>query len=80
MSGKIGDGHLAAFLRQGHKEIAQALVAFPQGMHIVEEPGLAGNPTQMEVREQKGQDGFQEWLASKQRDTAQPERQAEIER
>jgi hypothetical protein len=47
---KIGAGHLAAWLRAGHKEIGQALVAFPNGcIQPVEEPGLAGNLTASEI-------------------------------
>jgi hypothetical protein len=46
---KIGAGHLAAWLRAGHKEIGQALVAFPDTIRPVEEPGLAGNLTPQEI-------------------------------
>jgi hypothetical protein len=47
---KIGAGHLAAWLRAGQKEIAQALVAFPDSnIRPVEEPGLAGNLTPSEI-------------------------------
>lgn len=47
---KIGAGHLAAWVRAGHKEIGQALVAFPNGsMQPVEEPGLVGNLTPQEI-------------------------------
>jgi hypothetical protein len=46
----IGEGHFAAWIRQGFKELThQLLPAFPQGQHVVEEPGLVGNPTQGEV-------------------------------
>jgi hypothetical protein len=49
MMAKIGSGHLAGFIRQGFKEIAQAIPALPTSIKTVEEPGLAGNPTQQEV-------------------------------
>jgi hypothetical protein len=66
---KIGEGHLAAFVRQGHKEIAQALQAFPDSMRTVEEPGLAGNLTQQEVLREK--DGYQKQLGGYQREQQQ---------
>ncbi len=48
---KIGEGHAAAMGRLGHKELTHNILpAFPhQGQHIIEEPGLVGNPTQGEV-------------------------------
>lgn len=47
---KYGAGHLAAWLRAGQKEVAQALVAFPDStIRPVEEPGLAGNLTPSEI-------------------------------
>jgi hypothetical protein len=47
---KIGAGHAAAMGRLGLKELTHNILpAFPQGQHIMEEPGLAGNPTQGEV-------------------------------
>jgi len=47
---KIGEGHLGAMGRLGLKEFTHlTLPAFPQGQHIIEEPGLFGNPTQGEV-------------------------------
>lgn len=47
---RIGDGHFTAWFRQGFKELTHLLLpAFPRGQHIVEEPGLWGNPTQGEV-------------------------------
>lgn len=52
---KIGAGHASAWLRAGNKEFAQALVALPTStIRPVEEPGLAGNPTQSEVAQGKG--------------------------
>jgi hypothetical protein len=47
---RIGDGHFMAWFRQGFKELTHMLLpAFPHGQHIIEEPGLWGNPTQGEV-------------------------------
>jgi hypothetical protein len=47
---RIGDGHFTAWFRQGFKELTHMLLpGFPHGQHIVEEPGLFGNPTQGEV-------------------------------
>lgn len=52
---KIGAGHVKAMTRQGAKEIAQVLPAFPaHGVQPVEEPGLAGNLTPQEVASDKG--------------------------
>jgi hypothetical protein len=52
---KIGAGHASAMFRQGPKEIAQVLPAFPaHGVQPVEEPGLAGNLTPQEVVKEKG--------------------------
>ncbi len=45
-SPKIGEGHLAGMARQGLKELAQALAAFPDStIRPVEEPGVFGNVT-----------------------------------
>jgi hypothetical protein len=46
---KLGEGAARAAFRQGHKEIAQILPAFPDSMRIVEEPGQLNNPTPLEV-------------------------------
>jgi hypothetical protein len=47
---KIGRGHFMAWVREGFKELTHMLLpAFPQGQHVIEEPGLFGNPTQGEV-------------------------------
>ncbi len=51
---KIGQGALKAAARQGLKEIAQALPAFKDSMHVIEEPGALGNPTSYEVSKQTG--------------------------
>lgn len=46
-----------AWLRQGTKEVAQALPAFPNSIRPVEEVGMMGNPTQQMVTQQvKGED------------------------
>ena len=54
----IGQGHFMAWVREGFKEVTHMLLpAFPAGQHIIEEPGLFGNPTQGEVargREEQG--------------------------
>ena len=40
--------------RQGLKELAQVLPAFPDSMRPVEEPGTLGNPTQAMVTQEIG--------------------------
>ncbi len=45
---------LYAALRQGAKEIAQILPAFPDGVRPVEEAGTLGNPTQAMVTQEIG--------------------------
>jgi hypothetical protein len=54
---------LYAALRQGAKELAQALPAFPDSVRPIEEPGALGNPTQQMVTEQsRGEGEFQKLL------------------
>jgi len=60
---KIGEGHLAGMARQGLKELAQALPAFPDSVRPVEEPGVFGNPTQQIVTQEMG-GSYQEMLNS----------------
>ncbi|MBY0589147.1 hypothetical protein K2X85_18385 [bacterium] len=43
-----------AAARQGLKELAQYLPAFPENPRPIEEPGMMGNPTQQMVTEQSG--------------------------
>jgi hypothetical protein len=43
-----------AFMRQGAKEAGQALKAFPDSIHPVEEIGTMGNPTQLTVNQEQG--------------------------
>jgi hypothetical protein len=43
-----------AFMRQGSKEVGQALKAFPDSIHPVEEIGTMGNPTQLTVNQEQG--------------------------
>lgn len=43
---------LLAALRQGAKELAAILPAFPESVRVVEEPGTMGNPTPQMVTEQ----------------------------
>lgn len=51
---------LYAALRQGAKEIGQALPAFPESTRVVEEPGTLGNPTPQQVTSQVvGDQGYQ---------------------
>jgi hypothetical protein len=45
---------LYAALRQGAKELAQALPAFPESVRPVEESGTLGNPTQAMVTQEIG--------------------------
>ncbi|MBX3443849.1 MAG: hypothetical protein KF774_15685 [Planctomyces sp.] len=45
---------LLAALRQGAKELAQVLPAFPESVRVVEEPGMMGVPTQYAVNNQMG--------------------------
>jgi hypothetical protein len=49
-----GSAALWASWRQGLKELAQVLPAFPDGVRPVEEPGQMGNPTQAMVTQQVG--------------------------
>jgi hypothetical protein len=54
----VGQGHFTAWLRQGFKELTHLLLpAFPAGQHIIEEPGLFGNPTQGEVARGREDEG-----------------------
>jgi hypothetical protein len=52
MKPKIGSGSLQAFLRQGLKELAQVLPAFPDSVKVSEEIGALGNPPPQLVTEQ----------------------------
>jgi hypothetical protein len=45
---------LWAAARQGAKELAQVLPAFPDSVRPVEEPGTLGNPTQAMVTQEIG--------------------------
>lgn len=50
---KIGQGHLAAMMRLGAKEVTQMLQALPDStVKPLEEPGIFGNPVSQEVYEQ----------------------------
>lgn len=51
---KIGEGSLRAFVRQGAKELGQALPAFKDSVQVVEEPGTFLNPTTFDVSKQTG--------------------------
>ena len=55
---KIGEGHLAAMLRLGLKELAQALKPLPDSnIGQLEEPGVFGNITPQIATDQMGYDG-----------------------
>lgn len=45
---------LWAAVRQGGKELAQVLPAFPDSVRPVEEPGTMGNPTPQMITEEQG--------------------------
>lgn len=45
---------LYAYLRQGAKELGQALPATRESIHVVEEPGTLANPTPQLITEQSG--------------------------
>jgi len=67
---------MLASARQGAKELAQALPAFPDSIKPVEQLGTPGNPTQLEVNHEKGNDtAYQQWLASRQQEAAAREQQ-----
>jgi hypothetical protein len=56
---------LWAALRQGTKEFAQLLPAFPDSARPIEEPGTLGNPTPQMITEQIGTlDGYNQMLDS----------------
>lgn len=77
---KIGEGHFMAWVRQGFKEIAQALQAFPgQGIHQVEEPGLVGNPTPQIVTKEMGATSYQDMLREAS-ERSMPDREQGLER
>jgi hypothetical protein len=84
MSQQAGKGHLEAWLRAGGKEAAQALIAFPnQPIQLIEEPGLFGNATQMEVNAERGNSmSYDQYLESKAlvREQPAPELQSGRER
>lgn len=51
---KIGAGHVMGMFRAGLKELTQILPAFPgQGVQPVEEQGIAGNATNIEIVQEK---------------------------
>lgn len=72
---------LWASARQGAKELAQVLPAFPDSVRPVEEPGLMGNPTQQVVSEQigtvYGYDQMLDRYADHQVERDQPEQEME---
>ena len=73
---KVGEGHLRAMLRMGTKEAAQVLPAFPDSIRPLEELGTVGNPTQLDVNQEKGKESpYQQWLESRAKDAAAREHQ-----
>ncbi len=69
---------LYAALRQGSKELAQALPALPTSVRPVEEAGTLANPTQQMVTEQSGTlSGYNRMLdkySSRAKERSEPER------
>ena len=53
---------LYAWMRQGSKELAQALPALPSSVRPVEEVGMMGNPTQQMVTQEVKGETFQATL------------------
>lgn len=51
---KIGEGALEAMGRMGLDELAQALPAFPDSIHPVDEPGALGTVTPAIATDQMG--------------------------
>jgi hypothetical protein len=77
----FGAGHVAAMARAGAKEIAQVLPAFPShGVQPVEETGLVGNPSQMEVVDAKGGDRSYQSMLSARAAEASPQKEEVMER
>lgn len=73
---KIGAGHLGAMARSGAKELAQILPAFPDSVKPVEELGAFGNPTQLDVNQEKGKESpYHQWLESRAKEAAAKEQQ-----
>ncbi len=75
---------LWAAARQGSKEFAQYLPAFPDNPRCVEEPGTLGNPTQAMVTEQIGStDSYHQMLDSytaRYAERSEPQRDQEMQR
>jgi hypothetical protein len=67
--GKAWDDIKATFMaatRMGAKELAQALPALPDSIRPVEQLGMPGNPTQLEVNHEKGNDAaYKEFIQSR---------------
>jgi hypothetical protein len=67
---EIGKGHAAGLVRIGFKELGHVVVAFPTTPQAMEEAGTAGNPTQLEVNYEKGNESpYQMYLKSKVRES-----------
>ena len=69
---------LYAALRQGSKELAQVLPAFPESVRPIEEPGTLANPTQQMISEEigtlKGYNRMLDKYASRESERDTPER------
>jgi hypothetical protein len=72
---------LYAALRQGAKELAQVLPAFPESVHPVEEPGTIGNPTPQMVTQEigtvHGYDRMLDTYSERGGDRGEPEKEPE---
>ena len=72
---------LYAALRQGAKELAQALPALPDSIRPVEEPGTLGNPTAQMVTQEigtvHGYDRMLDTYAERGGKHSEPERETE---
>ena len=78
---KIGAGALQAALRQGAKELTQALVALPDSnIRPVEEPGAIGNLTPGEVMATKDDDKSFEAEVARAAQAKAPEKEKEVDR
>lgn len=69
-----------AFARQGAKELAQALPAFPDSIRVVEEPGTLGNPTSQMVTDSIQSPDTWEQRVSQYADRGVQQQEQEIER
>jgi hypothetical protein len=72
----VGKGHAMGMARLGWKELGHVVVAFPSAPQAMEEAGTAGNPTQLEVNVEKGNEGaYQEYLRSRAQEASAKQRE-----